>query len=149
MDNRLYIGKRVDNLEWVEGYYVNAPIRKHDSPDLAVSDIIKKHWIITDSGNVYQVIAETVGQFTGKVVEGHKLYVGDIVEWTEDREDICGFADTVYGRSVVVYDNNFCCYSFETDGVIQPFSDWDWHNVKKIGNIYNDKQYEVYKYETM
>ena len=66
----LFRGKRVDNREWAEGHYTQGSE--------------KYHYITNPDGSVWEVIPETVGQFTGirdnngnKIFEGDKLHERD------------------------------------------------------------------------
>lgn len=76
----LFRGKRADNGEWVEGYIMRRPsaiqFEEHCSP-----------WYIyipprdpDDSGGCYNVVKETLGQFTGLTANGKKIFEGDVVE---------------------------------------------------------------------
>lgn len=77
----LFRGKRIDNGEWVEGYYVKAVHHWHKHG-------IHEDWIITDASanggwfaihNRHAVDPETIGQYTGLDANGRKIFEGDIV----------------------------------------------------------------------
>ena len=78
MRNILFRGKRVDNGEWIEGYYVyiSAGEFTYDR---------EHHFIQTEykgrMGPVYDVEPKTVGQYTEFYdVNGKNIFEGDIVE---------------------------------------------------------------------
>ena len=85
----LFRGKRVDNCEWVCGYYVYDKL--YDSHIIAVNEPTGGDGYIEP--NYYlafvNVLKNTVGQFTGLTDKnGVKIFEGDLFEWTS--KDIDG-----------------------------------------------------------
>ena len=121
----LFRGKRIDNGEWVEGYFVN----------LWLVNYQRYQPIITDNNAVsYDVDPSTVGQYTGLTDKnGKKIFEGDIVAiergWNETVKyhvffdpQICGFI----GDSI----NYIGFTTFGDDGI----------NMEVIGNIHDNPE---------
>lgn len=119
----LFRGKRKDNGEWVEGYYLNQRESLTDK---------KACYIAANNGygfNYISVIPETVGQYTGLTDKnGRKIFEGDIINYK--------------GALAKVI------YSTENAGFYALFSSWDTDlralsagkYVSVIGNIYDNPE---------
>ena len=89
MNEIIFRGKRLDNGEWVEGYFVNLWLMHYQ----------KHQPIITDNNAVsYDVDPSTVGQYTGLCDKnGKKIFEGDIVAFTAYGFDYVGTVEFAYG----------------------------------------------------
>ena len=120
----LFRGKRVDNGEWVEGYYspVNIPITGNMG-----------HFINVGGYRAVEIDPETVSQFTGLCDKNDvKIFEGDIIEYTDGCNDWLGavkyasddaqFVVRFIGGDVESFDNLYC------------------GNCEVIGNIYDNPE---------
>lgn len=94
----LFRGKRIDNGEWVKGFYVCVPDTHYIMTgkfDSLTNGII--------NSEAYHVDFSTVGQFTGLTDnKGVKIFEGDIVRWHDNTELSVGgqIAEVCYGEYI-------------------------------------------------
>lgn len=97
----LFRGKRVDNGEWVEGFLV--VVGKWYYILTGKLDITKG--VVAFEG--FEVISETVGQFTGLTDKnGKPIYEGDIVHAVY-KSNYIGVPDKCFGDGVVEYRGSY------------------------------------------
>ena len=135
----LFRGKRCDNDEWVQGFYVRADHHWHKNG-------IHKDWIICGASanggwfalhNKYAVKAETVGQFTGLTDKnGKKIFEGDIIKIPDDYDE--------YGHNAgEIYEVYFCFGGFRLKPKYSKARGYwleDDETVEVIGNIHDNPE---------
>jgi uncharacterized phage protein (TIGR01671 family) len=140
----LFRGKRIGNGEWVEGFLLKECNYATCSWNLAIEH--KTDRFGKFSYDVAEVVAETIGQFTGLTDKnGKKIFDGDIVQYSDPDEDI------IHGT--VAYGNHSCCGTHE----VGFFVEWQkpelamylredigfWTNFREIeviGNIHDNPE---------
>lgn len=112
-------GKRIDNGEWVYGYYF---IEERDIEDGIIwRDIPQIQQRYGDHFRYFDVDLATVGQYTGlHDKNGKEIYEGDILRFTHEREDFINTDARIAVEIPKIYymiDNSYN-HSFEVIGNI-------------------------------
>ena len=143
MRDIIFRGKRIDNGEWVQGYYAmydpnstgNNWIRAQQASDPC---------ILGDDKNWHEVDPETVGEFAGLLDKnGARIFEGDIVEIEDQGIKPDGSIKTKYKYVVVYEDCSFTLKGNEDE-------DWTCHDIcigvmksatiTVIGNIHDNPE---------
>ena len=139
----LFRAKETFNGEWVEGYYEFGYDSETEKPAHYM-------WVLNHTekyGDMFMVIPETVGQYTGLTDKnGKKIFEGDIVRFGKNIYQII-----FSGGSFALYDeqgemiskiggHNDHCYSF-MDLYIECCWEDGWaYDVEIIGNIHDNPE---------
>ena len=123
----LFRGKRVDNGEWIEGFFAKSGDKTFIliDNDIAVGYVAMK-----------EVIAETVEQFTGLTDKnGTNIFEGDIVKYTNTQSGVYEIGQKM--RGVVVFDEKIGCYISKNNFQRHP-DFWFSEDIEVIGNIFDN-----------
>lgn len=146
----LFSGKRVDNGEWVEGYYTELPCGSlgatifsnddelvcEDTTSYIIKVFTKQHTNYSNSNPLqviecekYEVIPETVSQFTGLTDKyKKKIFEGDIIAKGFELYEVRWNSEQVRWG---IYSNNF-----EVAG----FTKFSESYFEVVGNVYDNKE---------
>ena len=133
----IFRGKRLDNGEWVEGYFVN----------LWMINYQKHQPIITDNNAVsYDVDPSTVSQYTGlKDKNGKRIFEGNILHIAKIADALGGYYRPPLDYQVnVVVKWDLCAWMWETlcdDKRYITFPDaWCLYECEIIGNVHDNPE---------
>lgn len=139
MKQILFRGKRIDNNEWVYGFYFER-----------LTDSIKHCYIkyeTWDEGFVtYEVIPETVNQFTDLCDKNdNKIFEGDIISATaldtgEEQRAVIGFGNFIDENN----NDEYIGFFIEFDGIKTTITQLSMEECKNrievVGNIYDNAE---------
>lgn len=129
----LFRGRRLDNGEWVEGYYMR----------YGWTGDIKDRIMMDGASALYahEVDPATVGQFTGLVDKhGMKIFEGDVVRYTNHVEDI--YHEEIGVCVFEQLESNFCLQRTVQNPANYPVPKTT-HTVYLISNVEYEAVYEV------
>ena len=129
----LFKAKRVDNGEWVEGYYIKATHHWHEHgkhEDWIVVDTIQNGGWCNVRGK-YAIIPETLCEFTGlRDKNGKRIFERDILSYIEEIETRSKGKETLKGIYEVKFE--YCGYS--------PLDCLACNHLEIIGNIHDNPE---------
>lgn len=125
----LFRGNRKDNGEWVYGNY-------------AVTDNNEKqHFIFQNKAFEFEVVPETVGQYTGITDDnGKKIFEGDILGVTNDDPDYDYITKVYLDCDTLCVDVQGQDYDYTSIGFAIEIWDDECDQVEIIGNIYDNPE---------
>lgn len=123
----LFRGKRMDNGEWIFGYYF-----QKKNP-LSEDGLLVKHCISDLLLFGAEVDPETVGQYTGlEDKNGRKIFDGDIVEGLDYTAEDRGYGIIGFDEGAFDVSNNDICGTF--------YENYWGTDFEIIGNVYDDPE---------
>ena len=133
MSEILFRAKRIDNGEWVEGYYLKTTLGK----DIEPSDVIFVPFKINRSGQWgwIKVLPETLCQYTGMVDKnGNRIWENDIVSALSEGKYATGMVKQRIDGLYIIYP----AYQHNEFWGLCPDKNRKT-NVEVIGNVFDDK----------
>ena len=127
----LFRGKRKDNGEWVEGYYIKAKWYLDEKEMHIIFPLDVAIFPHAEVSEYEEIIPETVGQYTGLTDKnGKKIFEGDILSYIEEIETRSKGKETLKGIYEVKFD--YCGFS--------PLDCLACNHLEIIGNIHDNPE---------
>lgn len=126
----LFRAKRIDNGEWVEGYYVKTTLGK----DIEPSDVIFVPWNInrSEQWGWIKVLTETLCQYIGlKDKNGKRIWENDIVRIENSMDEGIGNIEFYGGMWYV---------DGKPSNSLYDIVEYDDADVEVIGNIFDNPE---------
>jgi uncharacterized phage protein (TIGR01671 family) len=130
----LFRGKRKDNGEWVEGYLLKVKTLSPSS-----NKWVERTLILVNQDEFYEVLPDTVGQYTGLTDKnGKKIFEGDIILFEDECPNNYEYHDCTEMRCGVI---DFDCGEFYlTNRIAVEMTDLVYDNKldgQIVGNIHD------------
>lgn len=124
----LFKAKRIDNGEWVEGYYRRIPCMR-----------LLEHYIMPQNPKnrmeQYAINLDTLCQYTGLTDKnGVKIWENDILKANLDDD----FAEDTTYEWVKWYESGF--YTYEDNSLVSILDIWDTENFEVCGNVFDNPE---------
>lgn len=150
MNKILHRGKRVDNDEWIIGYYVKSTYYEGGKTNFII-EVDNKYDDYDAFSLMYEIVAETLGRYTELTDKNStKIFEGDIVHFESTDELLADFGIVKYGKykdadSLNDYDYLGWYIEVRVQGEISSISilhlETEGIKMKVIGNIYDNPNY--------
>ena len=131
----LFRGKRIDNGEWVYGSYVYR---------YGCHEILLEHCESEYGFDHYAVDPATVGQYTGLIANGKKIFEGDILRYYDDEIQVVEWSDDWSQIMLHTYGEHERKVGRKT--VKEKFEGWNYlhdyplEDMPILGNIYDNAE---------
>ena len=132
----LFRGKRIDNGEWVEGYYVKA-LDMYDNEIHVIFDTMTTFYSCGETSGFELVDPETICQYTGLTDKnGKKIWENDICDRKEEYPEIVKYHNGDWTLDYSYLKDKKIGYSYCNLG----FYVFERKQVEVVGNIFDNPE---------
>ena len=138
----LFRGKRIDNGEWIEGYYVETVDYRTDSAVHLIIELPSTFYPRGEIAGEYEINSSTIGQYTGLTDKnGKKIFEWDILKIHYTTELFGETLSTQYNALVMFEDGcNVAKGIFDGAELVGDLSAFSNDEVEVIGNIHDNPE---------